>query len=99
MPEFDADCLIVNDHPEFPRFGRAQSSSSGRVHLIVGRRRRERVRWAAIEELLPDLVLLDIQLSGMSGFDRLRRISSVELSNRTPGRAGLDPRLVRLRFR
>jgi DNA-binding NarL/FixJ family response regulator len=59
--------LIVDDHPSFRASARAILEADG--FTIVGEAEDGAGALAAIEALHPDLVLLDIQLPDMSGFD------------------------------
>jgi DNA-binding NarL/FixJ family response regulator len=59
--------LIVDDHPSFRASARAMLTEAG--FEIVGEVADGRAALDAIDELGPDLVLLDVQLPDMSGFD------------------------------
>jgi DNA-binding NarL/FixJ family response regulator len=59
--------LIVDDHPSFRASARALLESDG--FEIVGEARDGASALAAIAELRPEVVLLDIQLPDMTGFD------------------------------
>ena len=75
--------LIVDDHPGFRASARLLLESEG--WDVVGEAARRRARACAAAELQPDLVLLDIQLPDIDGFE----VSSRLLPNGT--RAGRDP--------
>jgi DNA-binding NarL/FixJ family response regulator len=62
-----ATVLIVDDHPSFRASARAILESAGFV--IVGEVEDGAAALAAVAELAPDVVLLDIQLPDMTGFD------------------------------
>lgn len=59
--------LIVDDHPSFRASARAVLEAGG--FQVVGEVSDGSAALAAIERLGPDVVLLDVQLPDMSGFD------------------------------
>ncbi len=59
--------LIVDDHPSFRASARAMLETAG--FDVVGEAEDGEAAIAAVERLSPDLVLLDVQLPDMSGFD------------------------------
>jgi CheY-like chemotaxis protein len=59
--------LIVDDHPSFRASARAMLESEGFV--VIGEAEDGAQALAAVETLAPDIVVLDIQLPDMSGFD------------------------------
>jgi DNA-binding NarL/FixJ family response regulator len=59
--------LIVDDHPSFRASARAILEADG--FTVVGEAKDGASALTAIDSLHPDLVLLDIQLPDMSGFD------------------------------
>jgi DNA-binding NarL/FixJ family response regulator len=59
--------LIVDDHPSFRASARAVLEAGG--FQIVGEAADGASALAAVVELAPELVLLDIQLPDMTGFD------------------------------
>jgi DNA-binding NarL/FixJ family response regulator len=59
--------LIVDDHPSFRASARALLAEAG--FDVVGEVADGRSALTAIDVLEPDLVLLDVQLPDMSGFD------------------------------
>jgi DNA-binding NarL/FixJ family response regulator len=59
--------LIVDDHPSFRASARALLEVAG--FEVVAEVSDGRAALGAIEELGPDVVLLDVQLPDMSGFD------------------------------
>jgi len=59
--------LIVDDHPSFRASARAILESEG--FDVVGEAEDGAAALAAVDELGPELVLLDIQLPDMTGFD------------------------------
>ena len=64
--------LIVDDHPSFRSCVRALLTSEGFV--VVGEAEDGESALALTAELSPDLVLLDIQLPDISGFEVVSRI-------------------------
>jgi DNA-binding NarL/FixJ family response regulator len=72
--------LVVDDHPSFRRCVRALLTSEG--FEVVGEAEDGESALELAAELSPDLVLLDIQLPDISGFDVLSR-----LHERNPGLA------------
>jgi DNA-binding NarL/FixJ family response regulator len=59
--------LIIDDHPSFRASARALLESDG--FEIVGEAADGASALAAIDELRPEVILLDIQLPDMTGFD------------------------------
>ena len=59
--------LIVDDHPSFRASARAMLESEG--FDVIGEAADGVSALDAVTELRPDLVLLDVQLPDMSGFD------------------------------
>jgi len=59
--------LIVDDHPSFRASARAMLESEG--FAVVGEAEDGAGALQAIEELDPDIVVLDIQLPDMTGFE------------------------------
>jgi DNA-binding NarL/FixJ family response regulator len=59
--------LIVDDHPAFRLSARAVLEADG--YEIVGEATDGTTALALVRSLRPDLVLLDVQLPDMSGFD------------------------------
>jgi DNA-binding NarL/FixJ family response regulator len=70
--------LVVDDHPSFRRCARALLSSEG--FDVVGEAEDGESALALAAELAPDLVLVDVQLPGISGFEVVSR-----LHERDPG--------------
>jgi DNA-binding NarL/FixJ family response regulator len=64
--------LVVDDHPSFRASARALLTEEG--FDVVGEAADGAEAVAAVAELTPDLVLLDIQLPDMDGFDVARRL-------------------------
>jgi CheY-like chemotaxis protein len=58
--------LIVDDHPGFRRFARKLLEAAG--FLVVGATEDGASALAAVRELKPDVVLLDVLLPDMTGF-------------------------------
>ena len=59
--------LIVDDHPSFRASARALLESEGFV--VIGEAEDGAAALEAVDALRPDIVVLDIQLPDMSGFD------------------------------
>jgi DNA-binding NarL/FixJ family response regulator len=66
--------LIVDDHPSFRRFARKLLESAG--YLVVGDAEDGASAIAAVSELRPDVVLLDVLLPDMSGFAVARELAA-----------------------
>src|SRR5205085_12478064 len=66
--------LIVDDHPSFRATARALLEAEG--FAVVGEAADGAEALAKTKELRPDLVLLDIQLPDLDGFEIARRLSS-----------------------
>jgi DNA-binding NarL/FixJ family response regulator len=64
--------LVVDDHPSFRRCVRALLTSEG--FDVVGEAENGESALALATELSPDLVLLDIQLPDISGFEVVSRL-------------------------
>ena len=65
--------LIVDDHPSFRRFGRRLLESAG--YLVVGDAPDGASAIEAVGRLRPDVVLLDVLLPDMTGFDVARELN------------------------
>jgi DNA-binding NarL/FixJ family response regulator len=66
--------LIVDDHPSFRASARAILESGG--FNVVGEAESGEGALSAIAELEPDILLLDVQLADMDGFDVCRFIEN-----------------------
>jgi len=66
--------LIVDDHPGFRRFARKLLEAAG--YDVVGDAADGAAALAAAERLDPDVVLLDVLLPDMTGFDVTRVLSA-----------------------
>jgi DNA-binding NarL/FixJ family response regulator len=64
--------LIVDDHASFRASARATLEADG--FIVVGEAADGREALAKAAELHPDLVLLDVQLPGLDGFEVSRRL-------------------------
>ena len=71
----DTTVLVVDDHPSFRATARAMLECEG--FAVVGEAEDGAAALAAIEELKPDLVLLDVQLPDMDGFEVMQRLQSL----------------------
>jgi DNA-binding NarL/FixJ family response regulator len=68
--------LIVDDHDGFRAFARALLGSEG--FEVVGEAEDGASALRSVEELGPDLVLLDVQLPDFDGFEVAARLAAVE---------------------
>jgi len=68
--------LIVDDHGGFRAFARALLQSEGFV--VVGEAGDGAAALQAVEEVAPDLVLLDVQLPDLDGFEVAERLAAHE---------------------
>jgi two-component system response regulator EvgA len=64
--------LVVDDHPSFRSSARALLAAEG--YEVVGEAEDGAAALAAVDELAPELVLLDIQLPDTDGFDVARQL-------------------------
>jgi DNA-binding NarL/FixJ family response regulator len=67
--------LIVDDHPSFRASARRMLEASG--YAVVGEAADGEAAIAAAGELDPDLVLLDVQLPDLDGFEVAARIAAL----------------------
>jgi CheY-like chemotaxis protein len=74
--EVPTTALIVDDHPSFRRFARKLLESAG--YLVVGDAEDGASALTAIRALQPDVVLLDVVLPDMTGFDVARELAEQE---------------------
>jgi DNA-binding NarL/FixJ family response regulator len=74
--------LIVDDHPSFRAGARRMLEASG--YAVVGEAADGEAALSAVRELGPDLVLLDVQLPDIDGFEVAARLE----------RAGSAPTIV-----
>jgi DNA-binding NarL/FixJ family response regulator len=68
--------LIVDDHPSFRASARALLDAEG--FEVVGEAEDGESALAAVSELAPDVVLLDVQLPDLDGFEVARRLCSLD---------------------
>jgi DNA-binding NarL/FixJ family response regulator len=83
--------LIVDDHPSFRASARTLLEAEG--YEIVGEAESGAAAIRAAEQLHPDLVLLDVQLPDIDGFevaDRLRELENPPEVVLTSSRDGAD---------
>jgi CheY-like chemotaxis protein len=64
--------LIVDDHPSFRATARTLLESEG--YEVVGEAEDGASALAAVDELRPDVVLLDVQLPDLDGFEVAQRL-------------------------
>ncbi len=67
--------LIVDDHPGFRASARRMLEASG--YAVVGEAADGAAAIAAVGELAPDLVLLDVQLPDLDGFEVAARLRAL----------------------
>ena len=72
--------LIVDDHPSFRASARRMLEADG--YEVVGEAEGGRAALTAAERLRPDLVLLDVRLPDIDGFEVARRL--LDANVRTP---------------
>ncbi len=72
--------LIVDDHPLFRATARVLLESEG--YEVVGEAADGAEAVSAADQLHPDLVVLDVQLPDMTGFDVSRRLLSTGFAGR-----------------
>lgn len=68
--------LIVDDHPSFRRFAGRLLESAG--YLVVGDAEDGASALSAVRALHPDVVLLDVVLPDMTGFEVARELAKQE---------------------
>jgi DNA-binding NarL/FixJ family response regulator len=85
--------LIVDDHPSFRASARRLLEAEG--FEVVGEAGDGHAAIAAAEQLKPDLVLLDVQLPDLNGFEVAERLAALKLplavvltSSRNPAEYG-----------
>lgn len=66
--------LIVDDHPSFRASARRMLEAGG--YTVVGEAADGEAALAAVAELRPDLVLLDVQLPDIDGFEVAARLGA-----------------------
>jgi CheY-like chemotaxis protein len=66
--------LIVDDHPSFRASARRMLEASG--YAVVGEAENGIAALAAVRELRPDLVLLDVHLPDLDGFEVAMRLDA-----------------------
>lgn len=66
--------LMVDDHPSFRTSARRMLEASG--YAVVGEADTGAAAIAAVRELRPDLVLLDVQLPDLDGFEVAMRLDA-----------------------
>jgi CheY-like chemotaxis protein len=71
-PGMPTSVLIVDDHPSFRLSARRMLEADG--YAVVGEAEDGAAAIAAVGELSPDLVLLDVQLPDLDGFEVAARL-------------------------
>jgi DNA-binding NarL/FixJ family response regulator len=87
----DVTVLIVDDHPSFRTSARTLLEAEG--FMVVGEAENGEAAVAAARDLQPDLVLLDVQLPGINGFQvahQLRKLEDPPVVILTSSRDGAD---------
>ena len=69
--------LIVDDHPSFRAIARRLLEAEG--FDVIGEASDGHAAIAAAQQLQPDLVLLDVQLPDLTGFEVAARLADLEL--------------------
>jgi CheY-like chemotaxis protein len=90
-PGVPTSVLIVDDHPSFRASARRMLEAGG--YSVVGEAADGAAAVAAADDLAPDLVLLDVQLPDIDGFevaDRLQRLQRAPQVVLTSSRDGAD---------
>src|SRR3954463_3529243 len=72
--------LIVDDHPSFRASARRMLEADG--YMVLGESEGGAAALAATQRLRPDLVLLDVRLPDMDGFEVTRRL--LDANGHTP---------------
>lgn len=65
--------LIVDDHPIF-RHGLAQLINQEHDLVVCGEAESYHAAWKAVDDLSPDIVIIDITLKNMSGIDLIKEL-------------------------
>ena len=73
--------LVVDDEPAIVRLVRAKLQSDGRAVITAGSGE-EALK--VLEDERPDLIVLDVMMPGIDGFETLRRIRTGAFSNQVP---------------
>jgi DNA-binding NarL/FixJ family response regulator len=68
--------LIVDDHPRFRSIARKLLEHQG--YRVVGEAGNGESALAAVRELRPDVVLLDVQMPGIDGFEVAARLNAAD---------------------
>jgi DNA-binding NarL/FixJ family response regulator len=72
--DMDATVLIVDDHPSFRTSARRVLEDAG--YQVIGEAQDGRSALAAARDLRPTVILLDVQLPDVDGFEVALRLSS-----------------------
>jgi DNA-binding NarL/FixJ family response regulator len=73
-PENQLTLLIVDDHPDFRSLARIMLDAEG--FQVTGEAPDGESALEAVDQLHPDVVLLDVQLPGIDGFEVAERLAS-----------------------
>jgi DNA-binding NarL/FixJ family response regulator len=71
-----ATVLIVDDHPSFRASARRLLEADG--YVVVGEAADGTAALAAVDDLAPEVVLLDVALPDLDGFEVARRLSGAD---------------------
>ena len=74
-PRASATVLVVDDHASFRAFARTVLLASG--YVVIGEAGDGRSAIEAVERDRPDIVLLDVQLPDIDGFEVARRLAGM----------------------
>jgi DNA-binding NarL/FixJ family response regulator len=72
MPDMATRLLIVDDHASFREAARGLLEQEG--YEVVGEAADGEAALEAVRELRPDVVLLDVQMPGIDGFEVIERL-------------------------
>ena len=73
--------VLIDDHPLF-RKGASQFISDNAAFAVVGEAASGQEGLEMVQALRPDMVLIDINMKGMSGLETLRRLKATDLQAR-----------------
>ena len=74
--------LVIDDEPDFRFFIKENLELSGNYKVITAKNGEEGLR--EIERKIPDIILLDLKMPGISGFDVLKKLKENEETRNIP---------------